>query len=250
MKQEFSEKPLFVAKSSVNALLRFYMVSSFYITVTFVLLIMWFIYSSEFEVMDTPIGKWISGKAIVTAGIWSVLGVQFVRRLIKSIKRFRLFELSHFMISSRNMRYVQFEEIRIFRLFENQGIIDIPLEKITEKSYMSVFQDYGNIVLATPSVLIKRIDMYMPRNVLDIITECKDTYRYETGTIDNMHLENNMVKSNVMLGSKLDNMATIMENISGQISLEQEKKNKLETKQEENCNQIEIKNKEKNIDFD
>ena len=115
---------------------------------------------------------------------------------------------------------------------------------------MSVFQDYGNIVLATPSVLIKRIDMYMPRNVLDIITECKDTYRYETGTIDNMHLENNMVKSNVMLGSKLDNMATIMENISGQISLEQEKKNKLETKQEENCNQIEIKNKEKNIDFD
>ena len=132
MTQKFSERPLFAAKSSVNALLRFYMMSSFYITITFVLLITWMIYSSGFKVMDTPIGKWASGKAIITAAIWIILCIQFVWRLVASIKRFRLYELSHFMITSRNMRYIQCEEVRIFNLFANQGIIDIPLEKITQ----------------------------------------------------------------------------------------------------------------------
>lgn len=235
MTQKFSERPLFAAKSSVNALLRSYMMSSLYITITFVLLIMWMTYSAGFEIMDTPIGKWASGKAIITAAIWIILCIQFVWRLVASIKRFRLYELSHFMITSRNMRYIQCEEVRIFNLFANQGIIDIPLEKITEKSYMSVFEDYGTITLGNSSMAIVREYMYMPQNVMDIITQSKDTYRYETGTIDNMHLETNMVQSNVMLGSKLDNMASIMENISGQMSLEQEEKNKIETKHAEDC---------------
>ena len=69
MTQKFSERPLFAAKSSVNALLRSYMMSSVYITITFVLLIMWMTYSAGFEIMDTPIGKWASGKAIITAAI-------------------------------------------------------------------------------------------------------------------------------------------------------------------------------------
>ena len=238
MPQKYSERPLFVAKSSVNALLRFYMLSSFYITITLVLLIWWTKYSAGVAVINTPIGKWSGGKVVLTTGIWIALSIQFLRRLIACIKRFRLYELSHIRITSRNMRYIQCEDIRIFRLFVNQGVIDIPLEKITRKSYMSMFPDYGTLTLGNDSTLLVREYMYMPQDVLNIITESKDTYCYETGTIGNIHLEKSMVKSNTMLGSKLDNMVTIMENVSGQVRLEHEETKKIETKGNQGCQTI------------
>ena len=117
MTQEFSERPLFAAKSSVNALLRFYMLRSFCITITTILFIMWIRYTKTIEVLDTPIGEWLSGIAVCTAGFWLILTIQFIWLLIACAKRFRLFEISHFMISSRNLRYVQCDDIRLINLF-------------------------------------------------------------------------------------------------------------------------------------